>query len=308
MISRKDVPGFVGVASFMRAPIEEDLSNVNADVAFLGAPYDGNSSVKVGARWAPRSLREASTFLKPYNPHTDIDVREFAVIDNNDAFVVPAKKDPSYGNIRSRVDHILSNNAIPAVSGGNHSVTLPILRAMADEYGPVSMVLFDAHSDEWSGYFGMEYETGSWVRTAIDEQLIDIDSSIRIGDRGGLYDREDLRMFEEKGLEYYTIEDLRKDGIDAVSDALAEAVSGPTYVSLDIDSIDPAFAPAAKALTPNGIMPHEIVTLIRKLSATDLVGFDVVSWAPPYDDTGNSTAHLAAMLTFELICSSLASR
>jgi agmatinase len=306
MISRKDVPGFVGIASFMRAPIEEDLTDVDADVAFLGAPYDGNSSVKVGARWAPRGLRDASTFLKPYNPHTDIDVRDFTIVDNNDAFVVPAKKDPSYENIQSRVSHILENDAVPAVSGGNHSVTLPILRAMANKHGPVSMVLFDAHSDEWSGYFGMEYETGSWVRTAIDEGLIDRESSIRIGDRGGLYDRDNLRMFEEEGLNYYTIEDLREQGTEAVGEVLRETLTGPTYVSLDIDSIDPAFAPAAKALTPNGITPYELVTLIRELATVDLAGFDVVSWAPPYDSQGSPTAHLAAMSTFELICSALA--
>jgi arginase family enzyme len=177
---------------------------------------------------------------------------------------------------------------------------------MADEHGPVSMVLFDAHSDEWSGYFGTDHATGSWVRTAIDEGLIDRESSVRIGDRGGQYNREDLRMFEEEGLEYYTIEDFREQGTDAVREVLRRTLTGPTYVSLDIDSIDPVFGPAAKALTPNGITPYELVTLIRELANVDVAGFDVVSWVPPYDSQGEPTAHLAAMLTFELICSALA--
>lgn len=306
MIDPMEVPRFAGVPTFMRMEHTYDLEDIDADVAFLGVPYDDATTYRPGARFGPRAIRQASTLLKPYNPVTDTDLREFAIVDHDDAPVVPGYTETTFEEIKNRVDYVLENGASPAIVGGDHSTTLPVLRAVADEYGPVSLVQFDAHSDLWTEYFGKNHNHGTTVHYAIEEGLIDPGTSIRIGDRGGLYGREDIDRVENSGIEYHTTEEFAGRSIDEIRTAVQERVEGPTFATIDIDVVDPAFAPGTGTPMPGGLTSREILGLTRTLHGIDLVGFDLVEVSPPYDDQSNSTAILAASIVFEALCALVA--
>ena len=279
-----------------------ELPGTDADVAFLGVPFDDATTFRPGARFGPRAIREASTLLKPYNPVTDTDLREVSVVDNDDVPVVPGYIKETFTKIQARVKYVLENEVRPAIAGGDHSTTLPVLRAIAEEHGPVSLVQFDAHSDLWTEYFGKKHNHGTTVHYAIEENLINPETSIRIGDRGGLYSRDDVEQFESSGIEYYTIDEFAEQGVDTVGNHIHEVVEGPTFATLDIDAVDPAHAPGTGTPMPGGFSAREILRLTRHLHGLDLVGFDVVEVAPPYDDASGSTAILAANVMFEALC------
>lgn len=301
MVDAQEVPRFAGVPSFMRLPHERDLERVDADIAFLGVPYDDATSYRPGARFGPRAIRSASTLLKPYNPVTGTDLKTKTIVDHDDTKVVPGYTEETFDQIEARVSYVLENGVAPAIAGGDHSVTLPILRAIAEEYGPVSLVQFDAHSDLWTEYFGEDHNHGTTVHYAIEEGLIDPETSIRIGDRGGLYNESDAEMIEDSGIEYYPIETVDDEGIGALTDRVGERREGPTFATIDIDGVDPAFAPGTGTPAPGGFSAREIIRLTRALHDCELVGFDLVEVSPPYDQS-NVTAILAANLMFEAIC------
>lgn len=306
MIDPQEVPRFAGVPTFMRTRHAYDLSDVDADVAFLGVPYDDATTYRPGARFGPRAIRAASTLLKPYNPVTGTDLSEITIVDHDDTPVIPGYTEDTFEEIEARVASVLEEGVIPAIAGGDHSITLPILRAVADAYGPVSLVQFDAHSDLWTEYFGKEYNHGTTVHHAIEEGLIDTETSIRIGDRGGLYDATDVDRIESSGIEYYSIDEFADDGVAATGERIRELVDGLAYATIDIDAVDPAFAPGTGTPMPGGMASREILGLTRQLHGCDLVGFDLVEVSPPYDDSGGSTSILAANLIFEAICATVA--
>ena len=305
MIDPQEVPRFAGVTSFMRQSHVYDLDTVDADAAFLGIPFDDATTYRAGARFGPRGIREASTLLKPYNPETGMNLQEYKIVDNDDVPVVPGYIEDTFAAIRKRVSYVLEHGAVPAIAGGDHSTTLPVLRAIADEYGPVSLVQFDAHSDLWTDYFGREHNHGTTVHNAIEEGLIDPESSIRIGDRGGLYGPEDVEMIEASGIEYYTTEEAVSAGIADLGDRLRERVDAPAFATIDIDVVDPAYAPGTGTQMPGGLTSREILRLTRELHGVDLVGFDLVEVAPPYDDRAGTTSVLAANVMFEALCAAL---
>ena len=305
MIDPQSVPRFAGVATFMRKPHVYDLEGTEADAAFLGVPFDDATSYRPGARFGPRSIREASTLLKPYNPETDTDLNEFTIVDHDDVPVVPGYIEDTFEAIEERIGTVLDHGVIPVLAGGDHSTTLPVLRAVAEKYGPVSLVQFDAHSDLWTEYFGRDHNHGTTIHYAIEEGLIDPETSIRIGERGGLYGPEDVERFEAAGIESYTATEATTLGLDALGDRIEEVVDGPVFATIDIDSVDPAYAPGTGTPMPGGFTSREILTLTRHLHAVDLIGFDLVEVAPPYDDQSGSTAILAANVMFEALCAAL---
>jgi agmatinase len=305
MIDPQEVPRFAGVASFMRMPHTTDLSGSDADAAFLGIPFDDATTYRPGARFGPRAIREASTLLKPYNPVTGTNLQEYALVDHDDVPVVPGYIEDTFDAIQERVAYVLDHGVLPAIAGGDHSTTLPVLRAIADEHGPVSLVQFDAHSDLWTEYFGKSHNHGTTVHTAIQEGLIDPETSIRIGDRGGLYGPQDVDRFEASGIEYYTIDEAVEAGIEGLGEAIHDRVEGPAFATIDIDAVDPAYAPGTGTPMPGGFTSREILRLTRELHEVDLVGFDLVEVAPPYDDQSGTTAILAANLVFEALCAAL---
>lgn len=305
MIDPQEVPRFAGVSSFMRMPHAYDLDDHDADAAFLGVPFDDATTYRPGARFGPRSIREASTLLKPYNPVTGTNLQNHAIVDHDDVPVVPGYIEDTFEEIQERVAYVLDHDTVPAIAGGDHSTTLPVLRAIADEHGPVSLVQFDAHSDLWTEYFGREHNHGTTVHTAIEEGLIDPETSIRIGDRGGLYGPEDVDLIEDSGIEYYTTEEAVSHGIGELGERLRERVDGPAFATIDIDVVDPAYAPATGTPMPGGLTSREILRLTRELHGVDLVGFDTVEVAPPYDDRSSTTSVLAANVMFEALCAAL---
>lgn len=302
MIDPMEVPRFAGVTTFMRNEHQYELEESDADIAFLGVPYDDATTYRPGARFGPRALREASTLLKPYNPVTKVNLQDYTIVDHDDVPVIPGYTEDTFDEIEQRVEYVLKHDVTPAIAGGDHSTTLPVLRAVADAHGPVSLVQFDAHSDLWTDFFGKDYNHGTTVHHAIEEGLIDPTTSVRIGDRGGLYGAEDVDRFEAAGIDYYTIEDLASKSMQEVGVALREHVEGPTFATIDIDVVDPAFAPGTGTPMPGGLTSREVLRLTRELQNIDLVGFDLVEVSPPYDDRAGSTAVLAANVMFEAIC------
>ena len=305
MIDPQEVPRFAGVPSFMRMTHAPDLSDSDADAAFLGIPFDDATTYRPGARFGPRSIRTASTLLKPYNPSTDTDLRSYTIVDHDDVPVVPGYIDDTFDAIQQRVEYVLGNGVRPAIAGGDHSTTLPVLRAIADEHGPVSLVQFDAHSDLWTEYFGRQHNHGTTVHRAIEEGLVTPETSIRIGDRGGLYGPEDIELLEASGIEYYTTDEAIDKGIHQLGERLRERVSGPVFATIDIDVVDPAYAPGTGTPMPGGLTSREILRLTRELHGIDLVGFDLVEVSPPYDNRAGTTAVLAANVMFEALCAVL---
>jgi agmatinase len=300
VIDPQEVPRFAGISTFMRTAHVTELETEPADVAVVGIPFDDATTYRPGARFGPRAIRAASTLLKPYNPVLETNLEAIELVDHGDVPTVPGYIERTFEEIEERIGYVLDCGATPAVLGGDHSTTLPVLRAIAEEYGPVGLVQFDAHSDLWTEFFGEAHNHGTTVHTAIEEGLIDPERSIRIGDRGGLYGEEDIERFESAGIEYHTIEAVTERGIDAMRDRIAAVTDGPTFATIDIDALDPAYAPGTGTPMPGGMTSREAIRLTRSLANTELVGFDLVEVAPPYDDNG-TTAILAANIVFEAL-------
>lgn len=305
MTDPQEVPRFAGVPTFMRMPHVYDLEDRRADAAFVGIPFDDATTYRPGARFGPRAIREASTLLKPYNPETKTDLGDFELVDNDDVPVVPGYIEDTFEAIEDRIGYVLEHDVLPVITGGDHSTTLPVLRAVAEAYGPVSLIQFDAHSDLWTEYFGRDHNHGTTVHYAIEEGLINPESSIRIGDRGGLYGPEDVERFEASGIESYTTEEATELGLADLGRHLRKRVEGSVFATIDIDVVDPGYAPGTGTPMPGGLTSREIMRLTRQLHGIDLVGFDLVEVAPPYDNRAGSTAVLAANVLFEALCAAL---
>lgn len=288
----------------MRQKHVRDLSSIDADAAYLGIPYDDATTFRPGARFGPRAIREASTLLKPYDPITGTDLSDMTIVDYDDVPVIPGYTEDTLDVIKDHISELLSNDTLPALAGGDHSTTLGALRGMSDYYGQVSLVQFDAHSDLWTEYFGKPYNHGTTVHHAIEEELIDPESSIRIGDRGGLYSPDDVTRINDSGIEYLTTEDAVSVDMNSLGEAIRNRANGPTYVTIDIDVVDPAFAPGTGTPMPGGLSSREILSMVRELEGMEIVGFDMVEVSPPYDNHG-VTAILAANIMFRALCSVL---
>jgi agmatinase len=214
---------------------------------------------------------------------------------------VPISIERTFDAITRRVEEIAAAGAIPVSMGGDHSVTLPILRALGRRHGPVGVVHFDAHPDTWDEYFGSKYFHGTPFRRAVEEGLIDPRRLIQVGIRGPLYGPEDFAFHDEHGIEVVRIETVKEEGTTRVARRLERLRGGPVYCSFDIDCVDPAYAPATGTPEVGGLTSYEAVTLVRSLAGLNLVGADVVEVSPPYDGPGQITSLLAANVLFELV-------
>jgi len=303
----KNKPRFSGIPTFMRTTHVPNPKNLDADFAFLGIPWDGDSGNRIGSRYAPQAIRNASRMIKPYNPAVDVSLHDYEIVDNDDVLIIPGQKEDTYNNIENRVEKVIDQNVVPIFAGGNHGISLSILRAMKSTYGELSLVHFDAHSDQGKSYFGgyEEHPPGTFVTNAIDEGLISAENSVRIGERGTIYDESYLDRYNETGLHIFNMGSIQDSGISNIGDAIGEIPTGPTYITFDIDVIDPAFAPGTTVPEPGGLSTREAIRLIRSLSDIDIVGFDMVEVCPPYDDNTHSTSILAARLINEMMCSSI---
>ncbi len=298
-------PRFSQVTTFARLPNIQDLKGVRA--VFLGIPFDDGTTFRTGPRFGPRAVREASRLLRRYNPVLDVTPFEtLGMIDYGDVNIVPGYIEDTFSKVESSITSLLSNNVFPVVCGGDHSITLPILRAAAKKYGKLGLVHYDAHSDFWDEYFGKKFTHGTTFKRALEEKLIDPSRSIHIGLRGSVYDGTDLKVLTDVGFSVVTMEEFGRMGIDEVSKRTKKVATGAVYVSLDIDGVDPAYAPGTGTPEVGGFTSKEIMELVRGLHGLDVTGFDLVEVSPPYD-VSEITALLASNLIYEL-CSVLAKK
>jgi agmatinase len=293
-------PRFGQIATFMLLPHVREAAGL--DVALVGIPYDGGASYRTGARFGPRAIREQSSLIRTWHPVLKVHPFErLRCADYGDIDVAPISIDRTLEAIERGVGAIVAAGATPVSVGGDHSITLAILRAVARRHGPVGVVHFDAHPDTWDEYFGSKYFHGTPFRRAIEEGLVDPRRMIQVGIRGPLYGPEDFAFHEAHGLEVIRIEAVKEQGPGWVGDKLTRLAGGPIYCSFDIDAVDPAYAPATGTPEVGGLTSWEALALVRRLQGLSIVGCDVVEVAPPYDGPGQVTSLLAANLLFEFV-------
>lgn len=292
---------FSGIPTFMRQPASRDLEGV--DVAVVGVPFDSGTSYRSGTRFGPRKIRESSLLLWGFNTVMGIaPAKELKVVDYGDIEVIPVDIRSTMEAITNEVATILSQETLPISLGGDHSITLPLLRAHAAQFGPIAVIHFDSHPDTWNSEFGDHpYSHGTPFRRALEEQLIDPEAYIQVGIRGPVSDSFDLDEARELGAQIITIIEAFEVEIPTVINRIQEIIGKrPVYVSLDIDSVDPAFAPGTGTPEVGGFSSYQMLQLVRGLQGLNLVGFDLVEVSPPYDHS-DITSILAANLVFEFL-------
>jgi agmatinase len=293
-------PRFGQLATFMLLPTAD--SPAGLDVALMGIPYDGGVSYRTGARFGPRAVREQSSLIRPWNPVLKVHPFDrLRVADCGDVDIVPISIERTHEAIERKIEQVVAAGARPLSIGGDHSITLPLVRALARRHGPLAVVHFDAHPDTWDEYFGSKLFHGTPFRRAIEEGAIDPRRMIQVGIRGPLYGPEDFAFHDEHGLEVLRIEPIKERGVAWAAERLARLRGMPLYCSFDIDACDPAYAPATGTPEVGGLTSFEALSLVRSLAGTSLVGADVVEVSPPYDGPGQITSLLAANLAFEIL-------
>lgn len=293
-------PRFAQPITFARLPLVRDLKGNNVLGAFVGVPFDGGATFYTGARLGPQFIRAESRLLRPYN--MDLDVYPFIAlraVDYGDVDVVPTSVVRTLDRIEETIGSVIDQGATPFIAGGDHSITLGVLRAVGRRFKPL-VLHFDSHFDYWDEYWGEKYTHGTWVRRAIDEGLIR--GVIQVGIRGPQYDKSDLEYPRNSPvpIRVITMSEVDAKGINWLINELRNSLSGSVYVSFDIDSVDPAYAPGTGTREPGGFTSREALLIIRSLANInfELVGFDVVEVSPPLD-TANITSLLAANITYQ---------
>jgi agmatinase len=295
-----EVPRFAGIRTFMRVPHVRDLEGV--DAAVIGIPTDDAVSYRSGARFGPEAIRSASVVLRRYNPILRVDVAErLSIVDWGDAPTVPGYTLESLERTRAAVEEVARSGVVTLCLGGDHTVLLAELRALAAVHGPLALVQLDSHHDLWDEYFGQKVFHGSIVRRAIEEGLIDPSRSIQAGLRGSLYGPGDLELPGSFGIDALSYEELAALGPGEFSMRARRRVGDrPCFLSFDIDFVDPAFAPGTGTPEVGGPTSREALTYLRSLAGLDFRGFDCVEVAPSSDPSG-VTALVAATACFEML-------
>jgi agmatinase len=299
-VSAMEYPRFAGVSTFMRLPHIPDAKRL--DVALVGVPFDGGVSYRPGPRFGPRHIRDQSALIRPYNPVLNVSpFSQLRVGDYGDVAINPLSIEDTFQKITSELNRILSENATPLCVGGDHSILLPILRSIHATHGPVALIQLDAHSDTWDEYWGVKYSHGTPVRRAIEERLLDEPYILQVGIRGQWYDDQDLEFANRHKIHIITAEEFHEHGLALVRQKLKMFAGRKTYLSLDIDVVDPAFAPGTGTPQVGGLSSHQILSLVRELAGIQFVGADLVEVSPPFD-SAEITSLLAANLLFEQLC------
>ena len=304
-ISGFDLPRFAGVPTFMRLPhvSPDDPKIREVDIGIIGVPWDSGTTNRPGPRHGPRQLRDASTMIRAEHPVSGVRPYEKSnCADLGDVSINPADIEDSMKRITSFYNKVLEKGIKPLTAGGDHLTSLPVLRALANK-GPLGMIHFDSHTDLFHSYFdGAMYTHGTPFRRAVEENLIDPKRVIQIGIRGTQYDSEDLDFANSVGIRVIKIEEFFDRGIQDVMAEAREIVGvKETYVSYDIDFIDPAFAPGTGTPEVGGPNSYEALKVVRELTGVKIVGADMVEVSPPFDPSSN-TAFLGVSVMFELLC------
>lgn len=295
------VPRFGGIPTFMRLPYVDDPDGI--DIGLIGVPWDGGTTNRAGARHGPREIRNQSSFIRRIHQTTLTSPYDICnVADLGDTSVNPIDLMDTLKRVEEFFARVHSAGTVPLTAGGDHLITLPIMRAIARD-GTIGMVHFDAHTDTNDRYFGEnKYTHGTPFRRAVEEGLLDPKRTIQIGIRGSLYTKNDYDYVRETGIRMIAIEEYFEMGVDAVIEEARRVVGyGPTYISFDVDGLDPVYAPGTGTPEIGGYSTFDAQTMIRGLRGLNLVGGDVVEVAPPFDPSGN-TALVGATIMFEILC------
>lgn len=295
-------PRYQELATFMRAPYRPDLDGV--DIALYGVPYDGGVTNRPGARHGPREIRNQSSLMRTINHATRVNPYDLcSVADVGDVRFARVYDNAAVNDdIEQFVRRVVAAGAVPLAAGGDHSITYPVFRALATPEQPIGMIHIDAHTDTWGEFRGEKFHHGSPFRLACDEGLLDPHRTIQIGIRGAQNWADGWEYSEAQGMRVVFIEEFEELGVDAViAEARRVVGDGPTYVSFDVDGIDPVYTPGTGTPEVGGITTREAMALLRGLRGLELIGGDVVEVAPPFDPSGN-TALVGATLMYEILC------
>lgn len=298
------LPRFAGIATFMRLPhLPPDEAKGKVEIGVVGVPWDGGTTNRPGARHGPRQLRDLSTMTRQVNHVTGVEPYQLAACaDLGDVPINPADLIQTLTRTEAFYASLRSAGVVPLSAGGDHLISLPILRGLAPDR-PLGMVHIDAHTDTTDRYFGdCRYTHGTPFRRAIEEGLLDPKRVVQIGIRGSMNTSDEKCWGHAQGIRVIEIEEVKSLGIDAVI-AEARAIVGtmPTYFSFDIDALDPSCAPGTGTPEIGGLTTREALRLVRGMRGVDFVGADLVEVSPPFDPTG-STALIGATLMFEMLC------
>lgn len=293
-------PRYSGIATFARLPRIEDVPR--ADIAVVGIPFDSGVSYRPGTRFGPSHVRESSRLLRPYNPAQDVSPFQLAqVVDAGDIPVNPFDLTEAVTEVERAAVALGEQVQRLVTIGGDHTVALPLLRAVAAKHGPVAVLHFDAHLDTWDTYFGAPITHGTPFRRASEEGLIDLTASCHVGTRGPLYSKQDLEDDERLGFSIVSSEYIEEHGVEAAIDRILTRIGDkPLYVSIDIDVLDPAHAPGTGTPEAGGLTSRELLRILRALRDRDIVGADVVEVSPAYDHA-QMTGIAASHVVYELV-------
>lgn len=299
-LSGREFPRFSAIKTFFRLPIAE--INDKFDVALFGIPYDGGVSYRPGARFAPTKVREMSSLGRGFHYTRGIQVfDQLKMADVGDCPTVPIDQAQTYQRIEEFVGKIAATGKKMISVGGDHSTTLPVLRSLRKKYSkPLSFIHFDAHLDTYPPAWGCEYHHGAFARHAVEEGLVNPKEMIQIGIRGPLAAKDDLDFVAKHGVRVYTVDHIRNGSFQEFLHNLPQ-LAGPTYISFDIDCMDPAYAPGTGTPVPGGLTSYEVQRIFRALKVSNLVGGDIVEVSPPYDHS-DITSIMAVDVMFEMMC------
>lgn len=298
-ISTRQVPRFAGVPSFLRLPQHAEPADV--DVMICGAPFDGGTTFRPGARFGPRAVRVASALGRGYSPERGVAVFDrLRCADGGDILCVPMSAERTLQAIQERVAQIADARAVPLLVGGDHTISLAPLRALARKHGPLGLVHFDAHSDTFGPAWDIDLHHGTVFRHALAEGLLRPADVLQIGIRGPFTADNDLAFAQAAGIRIVMIDEVKRD-FAGVAKAISEVSQrGPFYLSFDMDGVDPAYAPGTGTPVPGGMTSYEALQLLRAVSGGRLVGADVVEISPDHDVSG-ITALLAVSVLSEVL-------
>jgi guanidinopropionase len=294
-------PRYAEIATFMRAPLARALDEV--DIGLIGVPTDLGVTNRPGARHGPREIRNASSLMRAFNLGLGVNPYELCrVADLGDVrFSNRYDLESQVAEIAAFYREVHAAGVRPVTAGGDHSITYPIFKALAAG-GPIGMVHIDAHTDTWGAFAGSKYHHGAPFRLAVEDGLLDPRRTIQIGIRGGQNFMDGIEFSQSRGMRVVFIEEFATLGVERVIHEARRVVGeGPTYISFDVDGLDPVYAPGTGTPEIGGITTLEAQRLLRGLRGLNLIGGDVVEVAPPYDQTGN-TALVGATFMFEILC------
>jgi len=300
-LSGNEMPRFGGIATFMRLPGNTDPADL--DVAVVGVPFDIGTSNRPGARFGPRGIRGESVLLRPYNMATRAaPFDSLRIDDTGDVASSPYDLLAAVEAIEAHFDELLGHGVVTATMGGDHTVVLPILKAMAERHGPVGLVHVDAHTDINDTMFGSKIAHGTPFRRAVEAGILDCDRVVQIGVRGTGYEADDFDWSRRQGFRVVQAEECWHRSLEPLMDEVRDQVGGgPVYLSFDIDGLDPAFAPGTGTPEVGGLTVPQALEVIRGCRGLELVGCDVVEVAPIYDVSG-TTSLVGANLLYEMLC------